>query len=48
MVYLVVELYRNGQPPRILGAFKSKKRAKEIAYDSRELTWRNVIPLRVM
>lgn len=47
MVYLVVELYRNGQPPRIIGAFKSKRRANAAAYDPRELTWRNVIPLKV-
>ena len=46
-VYLVVELV-NGQPPRILGCFRSKKKAEEVAYDPRELNWRNVIPLRVM
>ena len=47
MIYLVVELYRNGDPPRILGAFKSKRRAEKVAYDPRELAWRNIIPLRV-
>ena len=47
VIYLVVEIDRN-QPPRIIGAFKSKRRAHEVAYDPRELTWRNVIPLRVM
>lgn len=48
MIYLVIELYRNGEAPRIIGAFKSRKRANEIAYDPRELHWRNVVPLRVL
>lgn len=48
MIYLVVELYKNGDPPRIIGAFKKRKRANEVAYDPRELNWRNVIPLRVL
>ncbi len=47
LIYLVVELYSNGEPPRIIGAFKSKKAAEKRAYDPRELHWRNVIPLRV-
>ena len=47
-IYLVVELYKNGEPPRIVGAFKSRKRAEQVAYDPRELNWRNVIPLRVL
>ena len=46
-IYLVVELYQNGDPPRIIGAFKSKKKAQEMAYDPRELHWRNIIPLTV-
>ena len=46
-VYLVVELYRNGDPPRILGAFQSKRDAEKCAYDPRELHWRNIIPVRV-
>ena len=45
-MYLVVELYKNGEPPRILGLFRSKKDADKVAYDPRSLYWRNVIPLR--
>ena len=47
-IYLVVELMRNGEPPRIIGAYKSKKSAEAAAYDPRALAWRNVIPLRLM
>ena len=46
-VWLVVELH-GAEPPRIIGAFRSKKKAEEIAYDPRELNWRNIIPLRVI
>lgn len=47
-VYLVVELMKNNEPPRIIGLFQSKKNAEAAAYDPRALAWRNVIPLRVM
>lgn len=46
-VYLVVELYKNGEPPRILGAYRSKKDAEKTAYDPKAIAWRNIIPLRV-
>ena len=46
-VYLVVELYK-GNVPHIIGLFRSKKSAEAAAYDPRALTWRNVIPLRVL
>lgn len=47
-VYLVVELMKNSDAPRIIGLFRSKKSAEAAAYDPRALAWRNVIPLRVM
>lgn len=47
-IWLVVELYKNGEPPRILGAYRSKKGAEAAAYDPRALAWRNIIPLRVV
>jgi len=47
-LYLVVELYKSG-PPRIIGLFRSKKKAEQAAYgDQRSLNWRNVIPLKVV
>jgi hypothetical protein len=46
-IYLVVELFRNGEPPRILGAFRKKRDAERFAYDPRELGWRNIIPVKV-
>ena len=47
-IWLVVELMKNGEAPRIIGAFRSKKSAEAAAYDPRALAWRNVIPLRVL
>ena len=47
-VWLVVELMKNNEAPRIVGLFRSKKDAETAAYDPRALAWRNVIPLRVM
>jgi hypothetical protein len=47
-IWLVVELYKNGEPPRILGCYRSKKSAEAAAYDPRALVWRNIIPLRLM
>jgi len=47
MVYLVVELYKNGEPPRIISAWNTRKAAEKAAYDPRELYWRNVIPVTV-
>ena len=44
-IYLVIELQKNGEAPRILGAFRSKARAERTAYDPRELAWRNVVPV---
>ena len=47
-IWLVVELYKSGEAPRIIGAYRSKKVAEQRAYDPREIAWRNVIPVRVM
>ena len=47
-IYLVVEVYRNGDPPRIVGAFKRKRSAESAAYDPRSMAWRNVIPVMVL
>jgi len=46
--YLVVELYKSGDAPRIIGLFKSKKDAERAAYDPRALAWRSVIMLRLI
>ena len=46
-VYLVIELQKNGEAPRIIGAFRKKADADRAAYDPRELAWRNVVPVTV-
>lgn len=46
-IYLVIELYKNGDAPRILGAFRKKGDADRTAYDPRALAWRNVVPVRL-
>ena len=46
-VWLVIEIYKNNEPPRIIGAFKRKADADRTAYEPNCATWRNVIPLKV-
>ena len=45
-IWLVVELYKSGEPPRIVGAFKRKSDAERTAYENSPAC-RNVIPLKV-
>lgn len=48
VIWLVVEPMRGGQPPRILGAFRDKKKAERVAYDPVFGGFRNIIKLRVL